>query len=114
MSNKHDWDELLTIHFDLPFFSSCFTVKRSPSLEDPSFGDGIVKVVLVSRCFSCKVKLASHASRNYKHGEDELINDIIKRLLVRQKKKKNLCRLIRKRLISASKPEETLPAISRT
>lgn len=25
-----------------PFFSSCFTVKRSPSPEDPSIGDGIV------------------------------------------------------------------------
>lgn len=72
------------------------------------------KVVLVSRCFSGKVKLASHASRNYKHGEDGQINDIIKRLLVRQK---NLCRFIRKRLIldaATSKPEETLPAPSRT
>lgn len=44
------------------------------------------KVLLVSRCFSGKVKLASHASRKYKHGEDELIYDIIKRLIVRQKK----------------------------
>lgn len=58
----------------LPFFSSCFTVKRSPSLEDPSIGDGIVISCsnYVQRCFSGKVAFTSHASLPYEHAETEL------------------------------------------